>query len=120
MPQQCCPCFEDYIVKCPEYIQVYAQLTPLTAYSWVITDKFDRQYQGDFTSDENGFWQIPITDLPEGLLTEFSGNFKLQVMDGDCKPVKFLVASEYDCINFDIKAGTREKFNLGCFFLTSP
>lgn len=120
MSTSCCSCFEDFVVKCPTEIRVFAQLTPLTDYTWVITDKFDRQYQGEFTTDENGFWTIPVEDLPEGLLTEFSGNFKLQVIDGECKPIKFLVASEYDCINFNVKAGTREKDNLGCFFLTSP
>jgi hypothetical protein len=120
MPHQCCPCFEDYIVKCPDEIQVNAQLTPLTEYIWVITDKFDKQYSGTFTTDENGFWTIPVTDLPDGLLTEFSGNFKLEVLDDSCKPIKFLVASEYDCINFTVKAGTREKNNLGCDFLTTP
>lgn len=116
----CNTCFTDYVVKCPEFIQVYAQLTPLTDYTWVITDKFGKQYSGDFTSDENGFFQIPVEDLPDGLLTEFSGDFTMTVQDSTCKPVKFLVASEYDCINFTIKAGTREKNNLGCFFLTNP
>ncbi len=112
----CHTCFTDFIVKCPTEIRVYAQVTPLTEYTWIITDKFDRQYSGEFTSDENGFFAIPVVDLPDGFLTEYSGDFKLQVQDGDCKPVKFLVASEYDCIDFTIKAGTREKDNLGCFF----
>lgn len=112
----CNTCFTDYVVKCPEFIQVYAKLTPATNYTWIITDKFDRQYSGDITTDADGFFQIPVTDLPEGLLTEFSGEFTLTIQDGDCKPVKFLAASEYDCLTFTAKSGTREKFNLGCEF----
>lgn len=102
---------------------MFAQLTPLTQYEWVITDKFNREYSGIFTTDADGFWQIPVADLPEGLLTEYSGNFTLQVYEFEvypsqakCAPVKFKIAQEYDCINFNLRAGTREKNNLGCEF----
>lgn len=118
----CDNCYNDYIVKCNTEINVFAKLTPATHYQWVITDKFDRQYSGAFLTDASGFWSISVTDLPEGLLTEFSGVFKLEVFEytvyptTDCKPVKFTVAQEYDCINFTIRAGTRVKDNLGCDF----
>jgi len=118
----CNCCFEDYLVKCTTEINVFAKLTPTTLYNWVITDKFDRQYSGSFTTDSNGFWQIPVADLPAGLLTEFSGDFTLQVYEYEayptvsCKPIKFVVAEEYDCIRFTVHAGTREKNNLGCEF----
>lgn len=114
----CTCCFEDYLVKCSTTIQVNAKLDPITDYNWVITDKFNRQYSGAFTTDENGFWNIPIADLPAGLLTEFSGEFKLQVYVGNtnCAPINFLIAQTTDCINFTISAGTREKNNLGCTF----
>lgn len=114
----CTCCFEDYLVKCSTNINVFAKLQPATAYLWVITDKFERQYQGDFTTDADGFWVIPVADLPAGLLTEFSGEFKLQVYPttDNCAPVKFQVSQITDCIVFGVRAGTREKDNLGCEF----
>jgi len=118
----CTCCFEDYMVKCNDNINVFARLTALTQYTWVITDKFDRQYSGIFTTDSNGFWQIPVEELPAGLLTEFSGSFKLEVYEFEvypstsCKPVKFTIAQEYECIEFTMRAGTRVKDNLGCEF----
>lgn len=119
---KCNNAFEDYLVKCSTEINVFAKLEPNTLYNWVITDKFDRQYSGDFTTDANGFWQIDIDDLPEGLLTEFSGIFKLEVYEYSvyptvgCSPIKFKIAQEYDNIIFCLRAGTREKNNLGCEF----
>ena len=118
MTTSCICCFTDYLVKCSEEINVFAKLTPATEYAWVITDKFNRQYSGTFTTDVDGFWVIPVEVLPAGLLTEFSGSFSLQVYDDAtaCSPVKFTIAQEYDCIDFSIRAGTREKNNLGCEF----
>lgn len=116
----CKCCFTDYIAKCNLAVQVYAQLSPLTDYTWVITDKFDNKYQGEFTTDANGFWEIPVDVLPSGLLTQYSGEFTLQVQDSGCKPVKFKVAQEYDCINFTVKGGTYEKDTLGCDFSCTP
>ena len=115
---QCINCFTDYIVKCQDHIQVNAKLEPTTEYIWVIIDKFSRQYRGAFTTDAEGFWQIPITDLPAGLLTEFSGEFTLQVFTSDdaCAPEKFKIAQVTDCLIFSVAAGTREKNNLGCIF----
>lgn len=118
----CKCCFEDYLVKCSDTINVFAALEPLTQYQWVITDKFNRQYSGIFTTGADGFWQIPIDDLPAGLLTEFSGDFKLEVYEFEvypstaCKPVKLTIAQQYECISFTVSAGTREKNNLGCEF----
>lgn len=119
MTTTCQTCFRDFIAKCNEAISVYAQLPALPVYSsykWVITDKFDRKYEGSFVVDEDGFWQIDVDDLPEGLLTEYSGDFSLEVYDESCKPVKFKIAQEYDCISFEIKGGTFTKDYIGCNF----
>lgn len=119
----CETCFPDFLVKCNETINVYAQLPALAlyeSYRWVITDKFDHKYEGSFVVDENGFWEIDVDDLPAGLLTQYSGNFRLQVYGADCKPVKFKVAQEYDCITFDIKGGSFVKDTLGCSFSCTP
>lgn len=114
----CLCCYEDFLVKCGENIQVFAKMTPDTQYFWIITDKFDRQYQGRVTTDEDGFCVILTGDLPAGLLTEFSGSFKLQFFEetNSCAPVTFTIAQQTDCINFTLRAGNREKNNLGCGF----
>lgn len=116
----CNSCFQDYIAKCNLSIQVYAQLAPLSDYRWIIKDKHGNLYQGEFTTDSDGFWEIPVDQLPGGLLTQYSGEFTLQVQDAGCKPVKFKIAQEFDCINFTVKGGTYEKDTLGCDFSCTP
>lgn len=116
----CNCCFVDYIAKCNLSLQVYAQLAPLTDFIWIIKDKHGNLYQGEFTTDSDGFWQIPVDQLPSGLLTQYSGEFTLQVQDSGCKPVKFKVAQEFDCINFTVKGGTYEKDTIGCDFSCTP
>lgn len=119
MPE-CCTCFTDYIAKCNTELTVYAQLAPLTDYTWIITDKFLKKYSGQFTTDADGFWSIPVDELPPGLLTEYSGLFTLEVQDTGCKPIKMKIAQEYSCIDFTVKGGTYEKNTLGCDFSCSP
>jgi hypothetical protein len=111
-------CFIDTLAKCETEIQVYAMLEPESWYRWVITDKFDNRYEGEMLTDANGFFIIPVTDLPAGLLTQYSGSFKLQVFQlyAACNPEKFKVAGVFDCIEFTITGGTFEKNNLGCDF----
>jgi hypothetical protein len=116
----CTTCFTDFIAKCNLELQVYAQLAPLSDYKWIITDKFSNKYEGQFTTDSNGFWTIPVDELPPGLLTQYSGLFTLEVQDTGCKPVKFKIAQEYDCIDFVVKGGTLEKNTLGCNFSCTP
>lgn len=112
----CQTCFTDYIGRCPEGIQVYARLepnSPYLQYKWVITDKFDNAYQGYFQTDEQGYWLIPNEDLPDGLLSEWAGDFKLQVFDEDDTPVRFYICQEFECISFYVKKGTLVKDTLG-------
>lgn len=116
----CDCCFTDYVAKCNTELTVYGQLAPLTDYTWVIVDKFSKEYSGEFTTDADGFWSIPVDELPPGLLTEYSGLFTLKVMDSGCKPVRMKVAQQYDCIDFVVKGGTYEKNTLGCDFSCSP
>jgi hypothetical protein len=116
----CSTCFTDFIAKCNLELQVYAQLAPLSDYTWIITDKFGNKYQGTLTTDSDGFWAIPVDQLPPGLLTQYSGLFSLEVQDSGCKPVKFKIAQEYNCIEFIVKGGTYEKNTLGCDFNCSP
>jgi hypothetical protein len=116
----CACCFTDYIAKCNTELTVYAQLAPLTDYTWIISDKFQNKYSGSFTTDSDGFWSIPVDELPAGLLTQYSGLFTLEVQDSGCKPVKFKLAQEYDCIDFTVKGGTYEKDTIGCDFSCTP
>lgn len=112
----CSNCFTDYLSNCETEVNVFAQLEPLTEYTWIITDKFDKKYSGTVTTDADGFFDIDVADLPDGFLTQYSGDFTLEVQDSTCKPVKFKMASEYTCINFTVKGGTFTKSNLGCDF----
>lgn len=117
---ECSTCFTDFLAKCTDEITVYAQLSPLTEYTWIITDKFSKRYSNLFTTDSDGFWSIPVEDLPAGLLTEYSGLFTLEVMDSGCKPVRMKIAQQYSCIDFVVKGGTQEKDTLGCDFSCTP
>lgn len=112
----CNCCFTDFVVKCETHIRVNSKLDPETEYIWVITDKFGRQYQGEFLTNNDGGFSIPVAELPAGMLTEYSGEFKIEVFvnEESCSPVKFLMQQEVDCINFSVHAGTRVKDWIGC------
>lgn len=111
--ENCNCCFTDYLAKCNDEIALNITLPPYMNYKWVITDKHGNKYQGDLNDERT----IPVSDLPAGLLTQYSGNFTLQIFpdsEQSCGPVTFIVAGQYDCIDFSIKGGTFEKNNLGC------
>jgi hypothetical protein len=113
-----CNLFTDYLAVCQDTIKINAALEPAVSYRWVITDKFDKEYSGVNVSDGEGALSISVTDLPPGLLTSYSGDFRLRLFknDEECKAIRFLMAQYYDEVCFYIKAGTREKNNLGCEF----
>lgn len=112
----CKNAFYDFISNCNTDIRVNALLLPATAYTWVITDKFDKQYSGEIITDGDGFFTIAVADLPNGFLNEFAGTFKLEIFEDICKKTDFKMAQFYDSIEFGAKAGTRVKDNLGCDF----
>lgn len=117
----CSNAFEDYLVDCPENIQVNI-LSPIGPYSsllWVIKDKFGKEYSGSVTTDGSGAFQIPVEDLPAGLLNHHGGTFTLKILDEDneCQPVSFLIAKYYEEIRFEVRPGPRIKNNLGCELL---
>lgn len=116
----CSCCFTDTLARCETEIVVNIQLPVYGEYRWVITDKFGNKYQGDITPNEAGGFSIPVADLPAGLLTQYSGDMKLQVFPQGteaCAPEQFHVAGKYDCISFNITGGNFEKNNLGCAVL---
>lgn len=110
----CNCCYTDFIGKCEETLTIYTQLTPESDYTVVITDKFDHKYEIKVTTTDNGVIVIPVEDLPPGLLTEYSGEFQIQIYDASCKPINFKLTGEYDCISFHVKGGTFQKDNIGC------
>jgi hypothetical protein len=114
----CNSCFQDFLAKCEDNIDVFAKLEPNTDYQWVITDKFGNKYSDSATANDEGYVSIPISELPAGLLTEFGGNFTLQfyISTDNCTPVSFLIAKKHSCINFSVQGGTWHKNNLGCEF----
>lgn len=117
---KCYNTFEDYLAVCPESIKVRALLAPAETYTWNITDKFGRVYEGEVLTDGNGFFEIPIADLPLGLLTQYSGDFKLTILDGGCRAIKFKMADEYEALFFHIVGGSAVKDTLGCEFSCTP
>jgi hypothetical protein len=113
----CSCCFPDFLAKCETEIRLFITLPVYASYRWVITDKFGHKYQGTLTPDLDGGYTIPVAELPDGLLTQYSGEMKLQIFEeGDtaCAPVRFFVSGMYDCIAIDITGGNFEKNNLGC------
>lgn len=111
----CQKCFTDYITRCETAIYVRAVLEPNASYIWKITDKFENEYEGAFTTDDDGLWAIDVDALPAGLLTQYAGKFKLKVYKaGSCSESTMLIAQEYDCIEFEVRGGTSTKDEIGC------
>jgi len=112
---ECKSPYFDYISNCTDTVVVNANLDPTTSYQWLIEDKFGNQYSGAFTSDSDGNFEIPVEDLPEGLLNSYGGEFSLKVVENySCREVSLNMKASYDAILFQVKAGTRVKDNLGC------
>lgn len=110
----CNCCFKDFIGKCDDFLIVNTNLDA-GDYIWIIEDKFGNKYQGEVTTYPGGALYIPVEDLPAGLLTQYSGDFTLQIMDAvSCTPIKFKMIDEVDCIAFNVSGGTFEKNYLGC------
>jgi hypothetical protein len=117
----CSTVFTDYISNCQDTITVNAVLEPGTTYKWVITDKFQKEYSGFVDTDELGYFEIPVDELPAGLLTQYGGAFSLTIWtntglygDIQCDQVKIPIAKYYDSIQFEVRGGSNEKSNIGC------
>lgn len=111
----CNCCFTDYLAKCEDEIIINTTLTPSATYRWVVTDKFDNKYEGEVVAGLRGELTIPVEDLPAGMLTQYSGDFTLQIHDStNCGPIKFKLLGEYDCVSFNVSGGTFIKNEIGC------
>ena len=115
----CKSCFHDYICHCTpydEFIKINTALTPSASFTWILTDKFDNQYSGTITAETDGTLEIPIAGLPDGLLNQFGGTFKIEIQDDSCSTLKIPLIKKYDCIEIEVKGGNREKNEIGCEF----
>lgn len=112
--ENCNCCFNDFLAKCETEVVINTNLTAFASYRWVITDKFGNKYEGDATAGAEGGLTIPVAELPSGMLTQYSGEFTLQIYDSTCGPIKFYLTGEYDCVTFNIVGGTFVKNEIGC------
>lgn len=115
-----CTCsFEDWIAPCQSVITINTILTPGQVYSWRITDKFTKIYQGETMATAEGKIQIPCSELPEGFFTAYSGQFIIEILDGRCKPINIPLVGEYDSILLSINGGNTTKNEIGCNIITT-
>lgn len=99
----CETCYQIKLPSCVDSILLKAGLDPSNAFTWVITDKFGNKYSKEVTSDVNGYITIDVDDLPEGLLTPFSGTFELAILNSGGETVSFIYNDiTYTCIQFSL------------------
>lgn len=110
----CNCCFNDYISNCASEIIINAGLTPGTEYTVEIKDKFDNLYNQNVTTGVDGELTIDITQLPDGLFTQYSGDFTITVFDGCDTVTLTLNETEYTCIDFSVKKSNTEKNQIPC------
>jgi hypothetical protein len=99
----CETCFQTEIPSCSDSILLKAGLDPNNTFTWVITDKFGNKYSAEAVSDDDGFLEIDIEELPEGLLTPFAGTFELTILNAGGETVSFIYNdTTYTCIQFTV------------------
>lgn len=88
----CKSTFSDYISPNEDAIKFNAKLKPTTDYVYVITDRFGSKISKTFSTDANGLWEIPKTDLPDGFLAP-GNKFSVEVITAvdDLSPLYMVV-----------------------------
>lgn len=115
----CLPCFKDWISCGNETLFVTGTLAANTAYKWILGNK-EAVYSGEVTTNENGNFVIPVSELPNGLLNPYAGTFELSVVADDayqCTSSTWndsAYCAAYDCILFEVVNGSVTKNTLGC------
>ena len=113
----CQTCFKDWISCGETAINVYGTLLPETNYTWILTTSQGAKYLGAVTTDGDGFFVIPTSELPEGLINPYSGIFTLEVQAGHCDPATWndsAYCDSYTCIEFEARNGNGGKNIIGC------
>lgn len=115
----CIPCYKDWIACGVDELFIAGILAPNSPYIWTIENK-EAKYQGEATTDENGNFTIPVTDLPAAILNPYAGTFTLTVVANDayqCNSSTWndsAYCNPYPCIVFEVRNGTSTKNTLGC------
>lgn len=117
-----CTCdFFDKIGKCIDTIQFNVGVTASTDYVAFITTPMGKQYQAEVTSDANGNITIPATLLPDGLLNEYAGLFRFELIQDGCDNVMLNLkkstdeaATQYPYVYFEVIGGNITKNEIGC------
>lgn len=116
---QCTTCYKDYISCGVETISVQGLLESNSAYIWKIENK-GATYSGDATTDENGQFEIPVSELPAAFLNPYAGLFTLSVVSDDAYKCNSGIWNDsaycdsYNCIEFEVRLGNEDKNTLGC------
>ncbi len=115
----CTTCYKDWISCGNTELLIAGTLTADTAYTWILENK-GAVYSGSATTDENGHFTIPVSELPDGLLNPYAGIFYLIVTADDaykCGTENWndsAYCESYSCIEFEVKNGNAVKNTLGC------
>ena len=115
----CLPCFKDWISCGNTQLFITGTLAANTAYIWQLENK-GAIYSGEVTTNVNGNFVVPISELPNGLLNQYAGPFQLSVVANDayqCSSSTWnnsAYCTAYDCIIFEVVNGTAVKNTLGC------
>lgn len=121
-------CYNDYISCGNDTIHITGTLTANTDYWWIITTPSGSKYEGDETTDADGYFTIDISDtntnnIPPGLFNPYAGIFTLEVIlktDNDilkCNAACWndsAYCDKYCCISFEVVNGNQVKNNIGC------
>jgi len=77
----CTNSYSVSLAECPDYIKVWAGLTPNSSYAWLITDKHGNEYWEYVTTDADGAFLIDCAGVifPNGLFNYAAGRFKIEV-----------------------------------------
>lgn len=116
-----CCIFHEFIGKCVETIKFNVGVTPATDFIAFIFTPMGKIYQADVTSDENGSVEVPVSILPDGVLNEYAGQFRFELMEDECTPVQLSLTRDadtaptlYPYAYFDILGGNISKNTIGC------
>lgn len=85
----CQNCYEVRIPECPSSLTVLAQLDVNSDFVVTITDKFNKRFTQEVTTDSNGSFEIDLTDIPAGTFNRHAGNFRIEVFlaeNNTCDP----------------------------------
>lgn len=112
----CTTCFEDWVCKCIyDTLIINTRLTPGETYYWRVTDQFQQNYSGSVVAEADGVLQIPIDELPEGLINQFAGSIRITIHeDLGCSSIAIPLAKKYHCIDLEVRGGSEQKDTIGC------